>query len=40
VALYLDYNYCDTKWKAIETYGLKGWDNVVVGEGFWWGDVK
>ena len=40
VALYPDYNYCDTKWKAIEMYGLKGWDNVVVGEGFQWGDVE
>ena len=31
VALYPDYNYCDTKWKAIEMYGLKG---------FRWGDVE
>ena len=34
IALYPDYNYCDTKWKAVEMYGLPGWKNIVVGEGF------
>ena len=36
VALYPDYNYCDTKWKAIDIYWLEGWENLVVGEGFQW----
>ena len=36
VALYPDYNYCDTKWKAIDIYRLEGWENIVVGEGFKW----
>lgn len=36
VALYPDYNYCDTKWKAIDIYWLEGWENVVAGEGFRW----
>lgn len=36
VALYPDYNYCDTKWKAIDIYWLEGWENIVVGEGFKW----
>lgn len=36
VALYPDYNYCDTKWKAIDMYALEGWENIVVGDGFRW----
>lgn len=36
IALYPDYNYCDTKWKAIEIYELKGWKNRVVKEDFEW----
>ncbi len=34
VALYPDYNYCDTKWKAIDMYALEGWENMVyrIGE--------
>lgn len=32
IALYPDYYYCDTKWKAIDMYALKGWENIVVGE--------
>ena len=37
IALYPDYNYCDTRWKAIDMYALKGWDNrVVTKEGFKW----
>lgn len=35
-ALYPDYNYCDTKWKAIEMYSIDGWKNIVVGENFVW----
>lgn len=37
IALYPDYNYCDTQWKAIDMYALEGWDNrVVEKEGFQW----
>ena len=35
-ALYPDYNYCDTKWKAIDMYALEGWKNLVVEDGFVW----
>lgn len=34
IALYPDYNYCDTKWKAIDMYSINGWENIVVKEGF------
>lgn len=30
IALYPDYNYSDTCWKAIDIYALEGWDNIVV----------
>lgn len=36
VALYPDYNYCDTKWKAVDIYWLEGWENIVVREEFKW----
>ncbi len=36
IALYPDYNYCDTKWKAIDMYALEGWENIVVKDGFLW----
>lgn len=36
IALYPDYNYCDTRWKAIEMYSIEGWENIVVGEEFQW----
>ena len=36
IALYPDYNYCDTKWKAIDIYSLDGWDNRVVKGDFVW----
>lgn len=32
VALYPDYNYCGTRWKAIDIYWLEGWENIVVTE--------
>lgn len=32
IALYPDYNYSDTKWKAIDIYALDGWENIVVKE--------
>lgn len=31
-AFYPDYNYSDTRWKAIDMYALKGWKNIVIGE--------
>lgn len=36
IALYPDYHYSDTRWKAIDMYGLDGWENIVVKEGFQW----
>lgn len=36
IALYPDYNYCDTKWKAIDIYYLDDWDNRVVRGDFVW----
>ena len=39
VALYPDYNYCDTKWKAIDIYALEGWENIEV-SGEFQGNVK
>lgn len=36
IALYPDYNYCDTKWKAIDMYALNGWKNFVVQDNFIW----
>lgn len=35
-ALYPDYNYCDTRWKAIDMYALEGWENIAVKDGFQW----
>lgn len=36
IALYPDYYYCNTKWKAIDMYWLEGWENIVVEEDFSW----
>lgn len=36
IALYPDYNYSDTKWKAIDMYALEAWKNIVVEEDFKW----
>lgn len=36
IALYPDYYYCDTRWKAIDIYWLNNWENIVVGEDFQW----
>lgn len=36
IALYPDYNYCDTRWKAIDMYTMDGWEQVVVKEDFVW----
>lgn len=35
-ALYPDYNYCDTRWKAIDMYALEGWENIVVKDDLKW----
>lgn len=40
IALYPDYQYSDTKWKAIDMYGLDGWENIVVKEGFRWKEKR
>lgn len=36
IALYPDYNYSDTKWKAVDMYLLKDWENIVVKDDFQW----
>lgn len=36
IALYPDYYYCDTKWKAIDMYSIEGFENIVVEEDFQW----
>ena len=36
IALYPDYNYSDTKWKAIDIYSIEGWENIEVKDGFEW----
>ncbi len=30
IALYPDYNYCDTRWNAMDMYSLNGWENIQV----------
>lgn len=36
IALYPDYNYCDTRWKAIDIYSIEGWNNKIVKDDFVW----
>lgn len=36
VALYPDYRYTDTRWRAIDMYRLEGWENIVAGEENGW----
>lgn len=36
IALFPEYNYCDTNWRAIDIYYLDGWKNIVVRDGFKW----
>lgn len=36
IALFPDYNYCDTKWKSIDIYSLDGFENIVVGKEYKW----
>lgn len=38
VALYPDYNYSDTRWKAIDMYAIAGWENIAVGDDFVWSE--
>lgn len=33
IALYPDYCYSNTKWRAVDMYWLEGWENIVVEEG-------
>lgn len=39
IALFSDYHYCDTQWKAIDMYRIDGWKNIVVENGFKWEDA-
>lgn len=36
VALYPDYQYCDTKWKSIDIYAIDGFENIGVKDDFVW----
>lgn len=36
IALYPDYNYCDTQWKAIDMYAIDTFENIVVKDDFEW----
>ncbi len=36
IALYPDYNYSDTKWKAIDMYSIAGFENILVEDGDTW----
>ena len=36
IALYPDYNYCDTKWKSIDIYKIDGFENIIVKDDFVW----
>ncbi len=36
IALYPDYQYCDTKWKSIDMYAIEGFENIVVKDDFKW----
>ena len=36
IALYPDYNYCDTQWKAIDIYAIDSFENIVVKDDFVW----
>lgn len=40
IALYPDYNYSDTKWKAIDMYAIDGFENIVVRTGDTWKELK
>lgn len=36
IALYPDYNYCDTQWKAIDMYAIDTFENIEVKDNFVW----
>lgn len=36
IALYPDYYYSDTRWKAIDMYSIDGFENIAVKDGFSW----
>lgn len=36
IALYPDYYYCDTRWKAIDIYEIDGFENIVIKDDFVW----
>ena len=36
IALYPDYNYSDTRWKAIDIYAIDTFEDIVVKDGFVW----
>ena len=36
IALFPEYNYCDTRWKATDMYWMEGWENIVVKDDFQW----
>ncbi|MCR4792596.1 MAG: hypothetical protein K5871_07590 [Lachnospiraceae bacterium] len=40
IALYPDYNYSDTKWKAIDIYSIEGFDNIALEAGDTWETIK
>ncbi|MCR5797868.1 MAG: hypothetical protein K6G63_08160 [Eubacterium sp.] len=40
IALYPDYNYCDTKWKAIDIYWLEEFENIEVKDDVEWKMIK
>ncbi len=40
IALYPDYNYSDTRWKAIDIYSIEGFFNIVVPDGITWKEIK
>ena len=40
IALYPDYNYCDTKWKAIDIYWLDEFENIEVKDDVEWEMIK
>lgn len=36
IALYPEYNYCDTQWKAIDMYAIDSFENIEVKDDFVW----
>ncbi|MXP75912.1 hypothetical protein GN277_11115 [Lachnospiraceae bacterium WCA-9-b2] len=36
IALYPDYNYCDTKWKGIDIYEISEFENIFIKSDFVW----